>query len=315
MKRNVLKWGLAALLITGASISSYAQLKVNSDGRVYLNGTAPVSAALDGALTIKNLSSYERALMVRHHSDLDWSTAVRTSLNRTNSTTYGVALNGISKFYVAGAGWIYSNGNYLGSDSTLKTEIKPLENASLKINSLRGITYKYKNEVENSKLFGENGAPEHMGLIAQDVEKVAPQAVKTVHDGTKAVCYEVLVGLLVEGFKEQSNQIDKLTRELKTIENTPQEVQTVKINDSYIKQNIPNPTSSDTKIEYSVPVGTKDGAVIVFDMTGKLIKSFTLNQTKGEVLIKGEEFGSGLFHYSLIVEGKVIETKKMLINL
>jgi len=53
-----------------------------------------------------------------------------------------------------------------------------------------------------------------MGVIAQDVEAVSPQAVKSLNDGTKAVCYEMLVGLLIEGFKEQTNKISELEEQL-----------------------------------------------------------------------------------------------------
>ena len=47
-----------------------------------------------------------------------------------------------------------------------------------------------------------------MGFIAQEIETVLPQVIYTCDDGTKAVSYISLIGLLVEGIKEMQGKIN-----------------------------------------------------------------------------------------------------------
>ena len=53
---------------------------------------------------------------------------------------------------------------------------------------------------------------EGSGVIAQEVEKIAPELVMTADDeiGTKSVAYGNLVGYLIETVKDQQKQIDEL---------------------------------------------------------------------------------------------------------
>ena len=52
-----------------------------------------------------------------------------------------------------------------------------------------------------------------IGLIAQDVEKVFPNLVMTDNNGYKAVSYEKLSVVLLEGMKEQQQQIESQKHE------------------------------------------------------------------------------------------------------
>ena len=47
-------------------------------------------------------------------------------------------------------------------------------------------------------------------VIAQEVEKILPSAVTTRENGYKAMKYEKIIPLLIEGMKEQQKQIDEL---------------------------------------------------------------------------------------------------------
>jgi hypothetical protein len=53
-----------------------------------------------------------------------------------------------------------------------------------------------------------------VGVIAQEIEEVLPQLVQTRESGYKAVKYDKLVALLIEGIKEQQLQIEKLQLEV-----------------------------------------------------------------------------------------------------
>jgi len=50
-------------------------------------------------------------------------------------------------------------------------------------------------------------------------------------------------------------------------------------------------------------------------MTGTLIKNIVINQRgEGNVVINGSEFNAGMYLYSLVNDGKIIDTKQMLLT-
>ena len=71
-----------------------------------------------------------------------------------------------------------------------------------------------------AKRGGEDGyfVQKHdIGVIAQEVEAVLPEVVKDRTDGTKAVDYQKLTALLIEGMKEQQEQINRLTEQVSSL--------------------------------------------------------------------------------------------------
>ena len=52
------------------------------------------------------------------------------------------------------------------------------------------------------------------GVIAQEIEKVLPELVKENEWGYKAVKYDKLVSLLIEGIKELSTEVNKLKNKI-----------------------------------------------------------------------------------------------------
>ena len=91
------------------------------------------------------------------------------------------------------------------SDINQKENIKPIKDAVSKVKRLAGVTFDWKKDKEKSA-----------GVIAQDVEKVLPEIVKQKEDREgeefKSVDYNGIIGLLVEGMKEQQEEIEKLKK-------------------------------------------------------------------------------------------------------
>ena len=93
---------------------------------------------------------------------------------------------------------------YASSDIRLKNNIKPIENPLDKIHSISGNSFDWnvdKQDIYNGKDYG---------VIAQEIENILPELVITKEDGYKAVKYDKLVSLLVEGIKELSNEVNEL---------------------------------------------------------------------------------------------------------
>ncbi len=80
-------------------------------------------------------------------------------------------------------------------------------------------------------------------------------------------------------------------------------------------QNSPNPFSQQTSIQYSIPTNTQSASIMVFDLTGKLIKTIPITSFgNGSITINGNELSPGMFVYSLIVDGKIVDTKRMILT-
>jgi hypothetical protein len=80
------------------------------------------------------------------------------------------------------------------SDRRLKKEIQPIHGALEGLLQLTGVTYFWKNE--------KRGTDKQIGLIAQDVMKPFPEAVKQNAKGYYSLNYYALLGPVVEGIKE-----------------------------------------------------------------------------------------------------------------
>jgi hypothetical protein len=126
------------------------------------------------------------------------NTVVRTSGNQS----IGGAKTFTSSLTVSGA--ITASGDVTAfSDISLKENIEVIPDALNKLSQLRGVTYNRKD------MKGERQS----GVIAQEVEAVFPEVVRTNEDGIKSVAYGNLVGLLIESIKELKAEVETLKEE------------------------------------------------------------------------------------------------------
>jgi hypothetical protein len=149
---------------------------------------------------------------------LSSTTGYGTVINQNVLTTSDVqhASLGIGMAASGTAGRIDASGDvvaYSTSDKNFKENITPIENPIEKIRMISGNTYDWKADMKEFHGFEGND----VGVIAQEIEAVLPQLVTTRETGYKAVKYDKLVALLIEGMKAQQNQIDNLTIEIEKL--------------------------------------------------------------------------------------------------
>jgi hypothetical protein len=217
-------------------------------------------------------------------------------------------LNGVDNFWVQGNGNTTVHGLTNLSDVRLKKDINTIDNALSKVLKLRGVTYYWKDT--------ESDPEKSMGLIAQEVEKIIPEVVRTTQDGRKGVQYTSLIGILVEAIKEQQIQID----DLKKNQNNNNEINT---SNSYSEniakpllfQNTPNPFSEKTEIKYFIPINATQASIYIYNMNGIQLKEYKItNRENGSITIEGSQFEAGMYLYTLIVDKKELETKRMILT-
>jgi hypothetical protein len=97
---------------------------------------------------------------------------------------------------------------YASSDERLKDEIIPISNPIEKINSIGGYSFVWNNEKQDIY------KGKDYGVIAQEIEKILPELVDNRKDGYKAVKYDRLVSLLIEGIKELSKEVNELKQKI-----------------------------------------------------------------------------------------------------
>jgi hypothetical protein len=106
---------------------------------------------------------------------------------------------------------------FYSSDAMLKEDIINIPNPLEALKKLNGVLFNWKDEWIK-KQGGEDGyfvRKKDVGVIAQEVEKVLPEAVAQRKDGIKAVKYDRLTCLLIEAVKVLSDKVEKLNKENK----------------------------------------------------------------------------------------------------
>ncbi|MDR0206092.1 MAG: tail fiber domain-containing protein [Bacteroidales bacterium] len=268
----------------------------------------------------------------------DWWPGLKVTVATYNSTAYNLWYNGSGRFFAHASGYIWcEKGGYFGSDISLKENIRPIENALQKVLNLNGVRFQYK---ERSGEEENPNNPEHfrLGFIAQEVEIVFPEVIKNMPDGKKAMSYTDLIAVLVEAIKAQQAQIEDLQMMVATYckqnpdltpptnflnnndgadegigassvdENTLQGIENAKL-----FQNLPNPFSMNTEIRFEIPYNTTSAKLLIHDMQGTEIKSYNIIRGVGSVVIQGSELQAGMYMYTLLVNNKIVDTKKMIL--
>ncbi len=221
---------------------------------------------------------------------------------------------------------LYAEQYYKQSDRTLKNNITPIKNGLNSVMKLNAYLY----ELKDIK-FSENGEEikyirKEYGFISQEVEKEFPE-VQITNDvlGVKLMDYDQIIPLTVAAIKEQQLIIDSLKHELENLKdiiyynsnnNITFDVEENSIvKKSILYQNKPNPFNESTIIEYEIKeTNFNSASIIIFDMNGTLLKSFPINSAgKNQLTINGNELKAGMYIYTLIVNKKEVDTKKMIL--
>lgn len=184
---------------------------------------------------------------------------------------------------------------------------------------------------EKSQLFQKK----QYGLIAQDLQKLYPDLVYEDKNGYLSVNYIGIIPLLIESIKDLSNEVAILKNnptetsgpsKAKTNSTPSQTPSPTSSQDSDIdikdiltypllEQNTPNPFNVATTIGFYLPTTIVTASIYLYDMNGTQLKSYPIvPEGKGNIVINGNEFNAGMYLYALIADGKIIDTKRMILT-
>jgi len=236
-------------------------------------------------------------------------------------------------------GDVYSTTFYALSDSLLKENIQNITNPMNILNQLNPKSYTFKQD-QNRSMYLNAGT--HYGLLSQDVEAVLPQLVKnSVHPARydslgnqvlpeidfKALNYTEFIPFLIAAVKEQQLAIAAMQTQLNNCCNAGNrqmnpgeqmgnsisiDVELKNAKTIILNVAVPNPFAEHTTITYFIPEDVIKAQIIFYDTKGTVLKTVdVLENGAGQINVYAQDLSSGVYSYSLIADGKLIETKKM----
>ncbi len=158
----------------------------------------------------------------------------------------------------------------------------------------------------------------HYGLLAQEVKELYPELVHEDAAGVMSINYIELIPLLIQAVQDLSVQVNDLSNFAsvsvrKQAPNLPNSATEAVVATLY--QNNPNPFTEETVISYVVPTEAQQASIYIYNMLGEQLSKYDISAFgEGYITISANELYAGTFLYSLVVDGKLIDTKQMIIT-
>lgn len=179
----------SGITITGDIANSSGDFTLDVAGDIILDADGGDLNFKDGGTLIGHIAnSSSDFLIVTDVQDKDFKVLGQDGASQITALTLDMSEAGAATF---------NNNVTAFSDERLKTDIKTIESGLDKVSQMRGVTFKRDDKLNS-------------GVIAQELEKIAPELVKTADDemGTKSVAYGNMVGYLIEAVKELKVELD-----------------------------------------------------------------------------------------------------------
>lgn len=220
------------------------------------------------------------------------------------------------------------------SDERMKKNIQPMTSMLDKINKLKPVSYTFKTD-NNNRL--------HLGFIAQDVQKIFPSFVTHTTVSSRKLDeylmdYSGFGVIAIKGIQELEQQVQQKDDKIADLQSQINELKNMVMamqqclpcngnvqsgsassaignNNASLKQNVPNPFTHSTIISYYIPQKFSSAHIVITDKNGRTIKSINVpGNGNGSINVDASTLSSGAYQYSLIIDGKQINTKQMLIT-
>lgn len=159
----------------------------------------------------------------------------------------------------------------------------------------------------------------HYGLIAQELQKIYPNLVKEGRGGYLTINYIEIVPLLISSIQELKAEVDVLKGSSSPIKKaatrSAEEATDIDAVVNTLYQNEPNPFTESTVIRCDISKDVVQADLYIYNMNGDQIAEYAVTE-RGEasVTIDGGSLNAGMYLYALIADGKVIDTKRMILT-
>ena len=231
--------------------------------------------------------------------------------------------------YVTGA--VITPSMLTDSDYRLKENIRSFSSRSLDdIMDMNVVTYNLKqvevdagDSVPSYKFEPDSPVLKqtHFGLIAQELREIYPELVYEDGNGYLSVNYVELVPVLIKSIQELKTELDEVKKGAGhaptrgSVLTEQSDGPDVPVLNTALYQNSPNPFTERTIIRCDIENSVADAVLYLNDMNGRQIDSrMIVERGATEVTIEGGSLDAGIYMYSLIADGQVIDTKRMILT-
>jgi hypothetical protein len=169
----------------------------------------------------------------------------------------------------------------------------------------------------------------YTGFVAQEVETAAKKVNFDFSGVDKpknendfyGLRYSEFVVPLVKAVQELDQENKKLKEEMQQLKQMVLDIKNgiagnnqINTSSKYLEQNVPNPFGSSTIIRYYIPENYSSAAIVITNNAGQIVKSFPINQKgNGQLTLEGMNLASGLYNYTLYLNGKPSATKQLVV--
>ncbi|MDE5574956.1 MAG: tail fiber domain-containing protein [Bacteroidales bacterium] len=221
------------------------------------------------------------------------------------------------------------------SDIRYKENIKNLQGATATLLKLRPVSFDFK---ANNNIFDTADLKGKVGFIAQEVQTILPNQVKYLSETDMyTLDYVSMIPYLVKAFQETYAEnenlrdeveelreaVELLKEQLSTPQNTPKnkapkpgKSEKEAGAEATLYQNTPNPFSEKTIISYELPERVSSAKILIHSLDGQLIKTYSLSTTAGlgYISVDAGMLSPGMYTYSLSVNNRMVDTKRMVVT-
>lgn len=227
------------------------------------------------------------------------------------------------------------------SDYRLKENVKSVDDGTLlEIMNMNVVEYNYiereteampynlsdtatikSSDVVQSREAGALSIQKHYGLIAQELQEIYPDLVVEGEDGYLGINYIEIIPLLVRSIQELNAKVEQYEncnspmKKAATRSAEEGEATEIDVIVNTLYQNEPNPFTASTVIRCDVAEEVVKADLYVYNMNGEQIAEYAVTE-RGEtsVTIDGGSLNAGMYLYALIADGKVVDTKRMILT-
>lgn len=219
------------------------------------------------------------------------------------------------------------------TDKRLQKDMTVLNGCADLLYKLNPVSYKLsklpleadENE-RNEEVPGILFASQRYGFNITEINKTFPSLISQDAYGNNTVDYAAMIPILVSALNELNERIQEQEETIAalTVSEAPSHTQARRrnagieestVSTATLAQNRPNPFNATTTIECSVPESINTAYLYIYDMQGKQIKRFNIEQRGAStVTIDGSTLQPGMYIYALIADGKEIDSKRMILT-
>ncbi len=212
-----------------------------------------------------------------------------------------------------------ADGTINTSDARDKKNIRDLNYGLNEIMQLHSVKFNWKAGANQN---------DKVGLIAQELQKVIPEVVRDYEFKTDettgkrekvpserlGVMYSDLIPVLIKAIQEQQLMIEELKSMVQNGSSSSASAVAAIPEGVRLEQNSPNPFTNVTTIRYSIPTSVSTAQMIITNSNGTVVKTVSsIAKGNGTVTINANELTAGTYYYSLLLDGKKADTKKMIL--